>query len=374
MRGSGTSTTMLGALGLVLALSAGIAGGVTAASPTRPTADAPAAPDSAVRLERHLATGSVTLVAGTRPGRPAVSWAALGRPRTASAAGRAFLQRFGTRFGIGHGGRDVRLVRTQRSPTGTTLRYQQLHRGIPVLGGDVMVHLDRGLAVVTANGEASPDLDVPIDPSVRVARAKRLARAAVARASGLPASRLRASRPALWIYDPRLLGGRDLPYPRLVWRITVADAAGSVDQLVAVDARRPVVALRFGRIERLGPAGAPAVDATQHVCDQGNKDHPKGRRTPQQIPCTDTNDLSPSEIAAVKDRRLAFTYAEDTYDFYRLRFGRDSIDGAGMAIDFDRALLPAGRWRGLPLRQRLLERQPDGLWLGLRGGRRRGGP
>ena len=55
------------------------------------------------------------------------------------------------------------------------------------------------------------------------------------------------------------------------------------------------------------------------------------------------------------DVDLAYDFAGDTYDFSSTRFGRDSLDGAGMRPDLDRRLLRAGdRAR---LRQRVLERR-----------------
>ena len=135
---------------------------------------------------------------------------------------------------------------------------------------------------------------------------------------------LSAARPSLWIYDPRLLGGPGLPFARLVWRTAVSDETGAIDQFVAVDAHAGVVALRFDQ--------RPAA-LTQRICDN------KGQRASG----SDDNDnylcdpadprlVSHPGSSAVSDVLKAWQATRATYDFYRERFGRASLDDQGMAL------------------------------------------
>ncbi|MBA2569821.1 MAG: M4 family metallopeptidase [Chloroflexi bacterium] len=278
------------------------------------------------QVARHAATGQLRSVAG-RAGDPAATSEDLGRPSTARAAARRFMSRYGSLFGIADASRDLHLTRERATEGGrTALRYQQLHRGVPVLGGDLMVHVGPGRDVLSASGEASPALRVDVEPVVSAAAASRTAAKRTARKHGVASGTLRASRVQLWIYDPALMGGRALPYARLVWRIEVTNAMGDLSDLVLVDARTGGVALAFSQIAY----GTPTTDASQLVCDQqGQRENVNDK-----LPCTAATDINaypPPQTAPVDDNR-AYDYAEDTYDFYRLRFDRDSIDDAGMQI------------------------------------------
>ena len=156
------------------------------------------------------------------------------RPRAA----RAFLDRYGALVGVTAPGRQLRVARVDRTGrTGTVVRYQQTIDGVPVLGGDLVVVVDRRLGVHAVRGETTRDTVVGTRPSISPGAAMRQARAAIARATGLPVARLRAAPPSRWVLDPRLLDAPGLPFARLVWRTEVTDATGLVDWFVAVDAR-----------------------------------------------------------------------------------------------------------------------------------------
>ena len=245
-------------------------------------------------------------------------------PTTAVAAGAAFMDRYGPLMGVARGSRDLRVTSLQRSPRGSVISYQQVYKGVPVLGADLKVHTNTRQDVVTANGEASPGISVDVTPTVSAARASTVALQAVARATGRPLESLAAVRPSLWIYDPRLLGGPGLPFARLVWRTAVSDASGATDQFVAVDAHAGVVALRFDQ--------RPAA-LTQRICDN------KGQRASG----SDDNDdylcdpadprlVSHPGSSSVSDVLKAWQATRATYDFYRERFGRASLDDQGMAL------------------------------------------
>ncbi len=63
------------------------------------------------------------------------------------------------------------------------------------------------------------------------------------------------------------------------------------------------------------------------VCDANNV-------VAADYPCVspDRTEANPPVPADDDDMELAFRYAGDTYDFYFSKFGRDSLDGAGMQL------------------------------------------
>ena len=256
---------------------------------------------------------------------PAVTRAQLGRPANATEAASSFLRQSAGLFGIANSETDLQLARRDAASLGRTiLRYQQLYRGVPVLAGDLVVDVSQQLDIVSANGEASPDLAVDMHATVTGSAAQSAALSAVAQADARPASRLSASKPALWIYDSRLMGTPGAPTTRLVWRMDVtAGSPTDLDELVLVDAQKGGVLLHFNQIETAAP------DRT--VCDRVNVSGAlvtcgTGAETP-----VITSDGT-GYATATTDAQRAFDYAGDTWTYYFNRFGRDSLDGAALQL------------------------------------------
>jgi bacillolysin len=286
-------------------------------------------------LVRHAQTGQLRFI-GIDTTQPRVSTYGVAAPATAVAAGGAFLDHYGPLMGVTRGSRDLHVTGVQHSPRGSVVSYQQVYKGVPVLGGDLKVHTDRWQVVLAAHGEASPDLHVDITPTVGADGAATIARDVVARATGLAAAALTAARPSLWIYDPRLMGGPGLPYARLVWRTAVTDQRGTVDQFVAVDAHAGAVALRFDQ--------RPAA-LTQRICDNQGKRVSLGDDSDHYL-CdpADPRLVSHPGTSTVSDARKAWQATRATYDFYLQRFGRRSLDGQDLPlVSSVRVCPPAGQ-------------------------------
>ncbi|MFN8076070.1 MAG: Calx-beta domain-containing protein [Kineosporiaceae bacterium] len=311
-------------------------------SPAAGDAAALASPagDAAQRLQRRLrsggagaarvrvrpGTGAATFVAAEpgraiRPSAQARSDAQpLARTRGAGVRerdARAFLQDYGQAFGVTDPARDLTQRRTvDGADGGAAVRFQQLREGVPVLGGELVVTVDASGDTTSANGEVATSLQqVPTTPSRTAAQAARRAVRETAGAHGVAASALTAGTPALWIYDPALLGAPGPQAARLVWRVEVTGT--DLRRLVLVDARTGTVALAFDQNPHA---------RTRYVCDLGN------RRVADE---TCRSPYSRSEGAAastIPDVNRAYDYAGATYDYFKGRFGRDSIDGRGMAI------------------------------------------
>ena len=71
----------------------------------------------------------------------------------------------------------------------------------------------------------------------------------MAKSYQINAAHLTAAAPALWIYDERILGGRGLERPALVWRTEVTSTVDPLlRELVLVDAKLGNVALAFSQV------------------------------------------------------------------------------------------------------------------------------
>ncbi|MCB1259441.1 MAG: hypothetical protein KDB33_03435, partial [Acidimicrobiales bacterium] len=219
---------------------------------------------------------------------------------------------------------------TSTTPDGTGVRFQQSIDGVPVLAGEVAVQTDAAGQVRSVLGETADDAPASMSPTVTAADAATAARAASAKAHGLGAVPLVASRPELWIYDPTLVGSPDPVGTRLVWRVRVEASAGPDGQpiadLVLVDAANGSIALRIDDVH---------AAKNRRVCDAAN--------TSAKYPCTSGfARVEGGAASGVTDVNKAYDFAGDVYDFYNTRFGRDSLDGAGMIITSTVRYCPSG--------------------------------
>lgn len=303
----------------------GVAGAPVAAQTAQP-----GPPDRESLKARLVEATSGRATIAERPGRNLVTFFGtdLDRPvrrpadvpagATPEAAARRFLRTYGPLFGIDDEARQLRLDRVKAADGEhrSSVRFQQVHEGVPVVGGELIVNLDRGRNVLSANGEVTPRPSVDIDPGIAAGEAAAQAVAATAKAEVADPAGLAAAEPELWVYDPELLGPSAGPV-RLVWRTEVTGASGAVNELVLVDARTAAIALQFSQI---------AHAKLRRICDRNNV--VKADETCS-APYTRTEGGPATGIADV-DR--AYDYAGQLYDFLSANFGRDSLDGAGLPL------------------------------------------
>src|SRR3954471_22682573 len=274
-----------------------------------------------VRVDAHRETGKVRFVGTAPPGPPPPPGGA-GPRACPPAVARAFLAEHDKAFGIGDAARDLRVEASRSGGGRSSVRFQQRGGGIPVLGGELLVNLDRAGRVLSASGETGAAAPTRT-PRVTAAAARQQAIAAVAKWQRVSAVRLTATAPSLAVYDARLLGG---PGPRrstLVWRLEVKGGPGLiVNQLVLVDGETGAVALHIDQVENA---------RTQRICDAQNSPV----ALPGTYPCTSPVAAEPSDPPSAGDDgdvAPAYAYAADTYDFYSNPFGRRGIDDQASAI------------------------------------------
>ncbi|HET7432467.1 MAG TPA: M4 family metallopeptidase [Nocardioides sp.] len=250
-------------------------------------------------------------VAGGEARNPAVT-----RTMSARAAARAHLHRYGALVGVAD--RRTRLVnaRVSRVVGGDrVVRFREVRRGLPVIGGAVAVDLrpDGQLGSLTASVSRAR---VP-GPATGRAAARRDALAA-ARRHAEPGAALRAGPAVRRLYDPAVQGVARTADPathaRGVWRVVVRGGA-AFRRTVLVDDRSGAVVLDVDAVE--------AVDRV--VCDNQNFQDQLA------LPCTHdfarTESGPPSDVSDVND---AFDLAGVVSDFYAGLGGIDLTDLLGV--------------------------------------------
>lgn len=267
-----------------------------------------------VRLARSSATGLVRFLTTDRAApvpRPK------GTARSAEAAARGFLGAYGELFGV----RDpasMRVLNVRPAPGGRrSVKFGQTENGIPVLAGELVVGLDASGDTLSANGEVVDTSGVVTTPLIGRRAAALAARVLVSKAQHVSASAVRSGATTLAIYDPRLIGGPGPAGARLVWRTEVTARSATFDELAVVDAQTGAVTLHFD---------THAEAKNRQVCDRGNWPGAPQKCT---APYVRAEGDAPTGIIDV-DR--AYDFAGETYDFYLSKFGRDSLDNAGLPI------------------------------------------
>ncbi|HVS64546.1 MAG TPA: M4 family metallopeptidase [Thermoanaerobaculia bacterium] len=275
-----------------------------------------AAADSPVRTTISPTTGLVSHVGTSRSG------ALRGRvpaSEPAETRARAFLDDFFLpAFGIASSS-DLALVRDSRGPDEVGMehvRFVQTHRGVPVTGGELTVHL-RGADLVSILGKTLPDLEgIDVVPAVAPDEALATVEEMIERRFGVADPTL--SEPRLELLNAGLLEGR-AERTRLAWFV---EAQGpELREYVWIDAQRGVRLLQFSQL----------TDARNRmVYDADSLDVALGtlRRSEGQGPYDD----GAGGLDGGDDVNDAYDYSGDTYDYFFDEHGRDSYDDAGATL------------------------------------------
>jgi len=255
---------------------------------------------------------------------------------------KVLIEKFGGLFGLSQAGKELLPKREGRNGSGGTMvRYQQHYRGVPVMGGELVVNMDRGGSLLSMDGEiGTVPKNFGLTPQVDPSRALDTALAAVAKWYHLTPLDLTASTPELTIYDATLLGPGSAEPVRLVWRLEVTPRQlRPIRELVLVDAASGNIALHFNQVDNAKERLTYTANHTSslpgtEVCNETSGD-------------TCTNGVDP-------EADYVQLYSGATYDFFLNYHDRDSFDDAGGAIIStvhydDGYVCPNAYWNGVQM-------------------------
>jgi Zn-dependent metalloprotease len=258
--------------------------------------------------------------------------------RTPEGFARAAMAEYGAVFGITDPDSQLKTRRVAQHGQQSSTHFQQLHNGVPVIGGELVVNVS-GDAITSFNGESAPNLTLDTTPSVDAATAGETALAGTAKWHREEASRLTVSEPELSVYVPALIGPGD-GKGRLVWRMEVTSTVGGpIREMVLVDAQNGIIALHFNQ-----------VDTARNRLTYDANGSSTEIYTAHTLRCDEANDTC---VGGDADEVAAHTYAKNTYDFFSTHHGRDSIDGAGMSlisvVHSTAPVCPNAYWNGVQM-------------------------
>jgi len=269
------------------------------------------------RVSFHRQTGKTNFISSDRHAYLTVPGASPAQPSQESAL--AFARTYGPLFGLKEPAVELTVMRESRnSAGGPSVHFQQVHQGVPVIGGELIVNMDANHSLLSMNGEvSSTDRGLTLQPTISAHGSRATALAAVAKWYRLDVGALEATSPELSIYDPRLIGPSHAP-ARLVWSLQVKPMEPKpIRELVLIDAQSGAVALHFNQVP----------DAKNRVTSDANN---TASQTGTQVCNESSGDACTSGVNLEAD--FAHLYAGHTYDFYSSYHGRDSLDNQGMTL------------------------------------------
>ena len=271
--------------------------------------------DEGVRISYHANTGLVRFLAA-QEGLSIQRLSSMAAGDSADSLGRGYLGVYGALFGLTGNANQLSVMRQSSGENGQKgVHFQQLHNGIPIFGGELIVQMDANGNLLSINGEILPDITVSTAPTINTSSARDQALELTSAQYGVAISELSAAEPELWIYNP-LLSGEASGKTALVWRTEITHEFAPIRELVFVDAHSSAIALHFNQVDA-------ARNRLTYDCNN----------TDPCVPVLVCNEADTDCLAgAGDDAQQAHLFARDTYDFYNLYHGRDSIDGAGMTI------------------------------------------
>jgi len=257
-----------------------------------------------VRAVRSPTSGFVTFMATSGAGVPL----AFGANAPPHERARAFLANHGAAFGVdvaqtahlwSHGPDELGMEHA---------RFQQLHGGIPVTGGELTVHL-RGAGVVAVNARTLELSEkVVTTPTIGAADALARVEALVAKHFGITDAVY--SAPRLEVFNRSMLGATPAT-THLAWFVE----ASRIDfrQFFWIDAHSGRRLLEFSQL-------TDALNRSIYTADNSSGLPGRLIRSEGQPAVGDL------------DGDLAYDYTGDTYNYYLTQHGRDSYDGQGAPL------------------------------------------
>ena len=341
--------TRLGVVSLTLGImiSLVISGSLPASGQSGPNGSGGVRQD-AIRRLRQDAVGTVTVSVdgGTRY----VGFARVDKggdlfPGNASAtpAGKArgFFARYSSLFGITDATAELRQVSSKKDAYGGThVSYEQKYKGLPVFGGLLRAHLDRGNKLTAVNGTFVPNVNLNTSPRLTAAQAAQKAIADVVASpprteenadAATPAAPtgLRAASTTLEVYRMGLV--RNVPGSnQLVYEVEVTNGA-DVREFVFVHANAGKIVNRYSGVhsDLFRRVFEENFDPDDQVWQEG--------------------DPFPGDLN--EDQQNIVNFSGQTYHHFLHAFGVDSYDGAGaemQTVNNDpRIACPNANWNGI---------------------------
>ncbi|MFZ2487173.1 MAG: M4 family metallopeptidase [Anaerolineae bacterium] len=236
---------------------------------------------------------------------------------TTEGIARAFLADYGSLLGVADQAAQLQVEKIETDTLGMQhVRLDQVQNGVPVFGADLIVHMDSRGAVISANGYIAPEaVSVNTTPKLDEKQAAALAVKYAELRDGY------VTEASLAVLNPALITEQASP-TFLTYRVHVdSPSEPQRAQWVFVDAHSGD--LRF----------AYASHPESRNRNTYNMKHGTSYTSATLARNETAGPVTSATSCTVADINNAHDYAGNTYDFYFNRYGRDSYNNAGGALN-----------------------------------------
>lgn len=268
-----------------------------------------------LRVSYHDETGKVRFL-GTTPDHAIAQTFPNAADVSPEMAARAFVQSYGSLFGLQNGQDELVVMKGQTEENGRSFtRFQQVYQGIPVIGAELIVQTDAQHGVLSANGEILPELALETAAAIGEGDAVETAVAKVSKDYAVDPNTLSTTQPELWVYDPTILGGPACPSAASsgAWMSPASPLTPSANSCSLMPKLVPSPSTST-------KSPTPATASTMTTTTT----HPSV--------CPAILSVKKVRPTGITDVDRAYDYAGHTYNFFANEHGRDSLDGNGMTL------------------------------------------
>jgi Zn-dependent metalloprotease len=152
-----------------------------------------------LRMSYHSGTGKLRFL-GTPPSLTIPQPLTIHPDATAEVAAKSFLSVYGNLFGLLDPEGELLLKKAKDLRDGrSVVKFKQIYQSIPVIGGEIIVNMDKVKNIKSINGEVSPDISLDVTPAIDAREAREIALRWVSTKYDLPAENLKFCPRALYV-------------------------------------------------------------------------------------------------------------------------------------------------------------------------------
>lgn len=146
---------------------------------------------------------------------------------------RRFLGDFGKYFGVSRPD-NFKFIKERQDREGNShLRYNQTYQGVPVLGGQLIVHLKNSQEVTAVNGQVNPIAGLGVEPEISADKAFELAKEQWGELEG---ELRQLGKPKLFVYNKSFIKKDPDAKNYLVWQLDLSSLKPFKHELFFIDA------------------------------------------------------------------------------------------------------------------------------------------
>lgn len=190
------------------------------------------------------------------------------------------------------------------------VRLNELYKGLPVFGKQLVVHLDAQENIVAVNGQFAPDINVETQPSINPSQAEQVALDDLLEVQLEPDERSRVNTEILSGKTTLMVYVDQSNKATLTWNVTIMSDSPLGQWVYFVNARRPAIVHQF--------------DEGEHIKQRRTFSADNRAAVPGRILVDEGERANNDQVA-----QAAHDGAGKVYDYYFNTFKRDAIDGRG---------------------------------------------